>query len=211
MSPTPCYTVHMLKSFHLVTRRKKLFVILTIGILIAAAGLALLSQNKQTPRINLPDLPVNLPRFTLEDVKLTKAEKIPHAFSPYHRYTYTGTNREIIIVEQLGGWNYNPREKCMYMTATKDKSGETAIDPDITCTSIGTAHTDDKQETEVFKVTVNGPVDNRDIIPDYYIKYSVHRFAIKAAKGRITDQEAKSMAINFDSHNFKDLENSLTH
>jgi hypothetical protein len=189
---------------------KKPFIILGIGI-IAVVTFTLLFQNKQTAHLSLPNLPVAIPKYVPEDVELSKAEEVPHDFSPYHRYTYTGAGREIIVVEQLGGWNYNPHEKCMYMVATKDKSGETAIDPDITCTSIDTVNTDNHKQAEVFKVNVTGPVDNPNAIPNYYIAYSVNRFAIKAIKGSITDQEAKAMAIAFDSHNFKDLQSSVAH
>lgn len=191
-------------------RSKKLLVIFGIGMIIAIA-LILLLQDKQAPHLSAPDLPVEVPRYVPEDVKLSKVEQVPHNLSPYHRYTYTGTGREIVVVEQLGGWNYDPHEKCMYMTATKDKSGEKAIDPDITCTSIGTVNTNGHQKAEVFKVAVSGHVGNPGIIPHYYIAYSVNRFAIKATRGSMTDQEAKTMAIDFDSHNFKDLQNSVTH
>jgi hypothetical protein len=143
------------------------------------------------------------------DLILTRAEKVPNYWSPYHRYTYSGANREVVIVDQLGGWNFNSDEPCMYMTATKDESGETPISKNLACSTVASLASDSHEKAEIIKFTVNGPVDNPAIIPDYYIKVLPHRYAIKATRGSVSESEVKDMALDFQTRKFSEIQASL--
>ncbi len=118
----------------------------------------------------------------------------------YYTIQYRSSTLTFNYIELIAGYQFNPREDCVYNRSTTTGSSldrYEVIPQGLDCSLIGREESlVDTFSTNVYKITPNEnfPQKNYEDLPEYYFENPPHRYVIDVIKGELSDEEVLIMA-----------------
>lgn len=140
---------------------------------------------------------LEVPTVLPEGVKaLSVAEKDDDI--SHYIITYGGDNLEFEYIELTAGYQFDPRQDCVYNQSTGADIGYIEIAEGLECVEI--AKTEPKEDyssrARVYKITATPEFPERQLskVPEYYIAVAPQRYVIEVTRGTLTDEDVIKMA-----------------
>lgn len=140
-------------------------------------------------------VPTNLPR----DVRVVDVVEKKDNIS-YYEIFYRGTDLEFTYSERTAGYQFNPGDNCLLMTSTgvSQESEGVFIPAGLRCEMLDEFRSvgDVRGIVRVFGIqaTEGFPATRLSEVPEYYIAFAPHRYAIDVSRGELSEKEVLDMA-----------------